>query len=95
MEILKKRLDMMMDNPIILATDIIPIVNYAWKGFARVKINKRAIANCGWNPLNFNLFKNKQIAPTMTNSEITELQTMLKDGNSTIATSSLIQQSST
>ena len=40
MEILKKRLDMMMDNPCIMPTDIIPIVNYAWgQSFAKVKTN--------------------------------------------------------
>ena len=84
---------MMMDNPSILAIDIIPIVNYAWKeSFARVETN---ISDCGWNPLNYNLLVNKQIAPTMTNSEIIKLDTMLKDGNSTIATGSLTQQSST
>ena len=38
---------------------------------------------------------NKQIAPAITKSETIELQTMLMDGNLTIVTSSLTQQSST
>ena len=42
MEIQRKRLDMMMDNPSILAIDIIPLVNYAWKdSFTRVKSNRK------------------------------------------------------
>ena len=79
MEILKKRLDMMMDNPCILPTDIIPIVNYAWgQSFAKVKTNQKAIADHGWNPLNFNLLTSTQIVPTMTDSETMELQSILK-----------------
>ena len=95
MEILKKRLDMMMDNPSILATDIIPIVNYAWKeSFARVETNRKAIADRGWNPLNYNLLTNKQITPTMTNSEIMELRSMLEvKSTSSTATTNSTQQS--
>ena len=95
MDILKKRLDMMMDNPCILATDIIPMVNYAWsKSFARVDTNKKAIASRGWNPLNYNLLTNKQITPTMTDSEIMELWSILKD-DSISQTANSTQQSST
>ena len=63
---------MMMDNPSILAMGIIPIVNYTWKeSFAHINTNKeRAIANCGWSPLNSKLLTNKQIVPAMANSEI-------------------------
>ena len=79
MQILKKRLDMMMDNPCIVATDIIPIVSYAWReSFANVNTNQKAIADRGWNPLNYNLLTSKQIIPTMTESESMELQSMMK-----------------
>jgi len=74
-QLLKKRLDMMMDSPSILPTDIIPIVNFAWsQSFARVQSSKKAIASRGWGPLNYNLLTNKQIQPTMTNEESIELR---------------------
>ena len=58
--ILKKRLDMMMDSPQILPTDIIPIVNYAWeKSFARVDLNLKAIISRGWNPMNYHLLTSR------------------------------------
>ena len=76
---LKKRLDMMINSPSILPTDIIPIVNFAWsQSFARVQSSKKAIASRGWGPLNYNLLTNKQIQPTMTNDESIELRSMLK-----------------
>ena len=96
MELLKKRLDMMMDNPCNLSTDIVPIVNYAWgESFAKVQTNQRAIADRGWNPLNFNLLTNKQIFPTMTDSETMELQSMLKTNSTSSLVPKFTQQSST
>ena len=78
-KLLKKRLDMMIASPAILPTDIIPIVNYAWKrSFAKVDTNKKAIAARGWGPLNYNLLTNSQIQPTMSKSEMIHLRSMLK-----------------
>ena len=69
----------MIDSPAILPTDIIPIVNYAWKrSFAKVDTNKKAIAARGWGPLNYNLLTNSQIQPTMTKTEMIHLRYMLK-----------------
>ena len=94
-EILKQRLDMMMDIPSILPTDIIPIINYAWeRSFGQVESSKRAISDRGWCPLNYNLLTNKQILPTMTMSESIELQSMIKTKSSIATICSHTQQSS-
>jgi len=94
-EILKQRLDMMMDVPSILPTDIIPIINFAWeRSFAQVESSKRAISDRGWCPLNYNLLTNKQILPTMTISESIELQSMIKNKSSIATICSHTQQSS-
>ena len=78
-EILKKRLNLYMDHPNIQPTDIIPCVNYAWEqSFARVETNKKAIADRGWGPLNFNLLNNDDIKATMTDSEREELFSLMK-----------------
>ena len=78
-KILQKRLDMMMDSPSIMPTDIIPIINYAWdKSFARLYPNQKAIVARGWSPLNYNLLTHKQIQPTMTKCESIHLRSMLK-----------------
>ena len=55
----------------LLPTDLMPLINKAWsKSFARVDKNKKAIAERGWNPLNFNLLLNPEIRATMTKEEI-------------------------
>ncbi len=46
-------------------SDIVPIVNNAWKHlFARVGPNKRAIARRGWTPLNCGLLKCPEVLKT-------------------------------
>jgi hypothetical protein len=46
-------------------SDIVPIVNNAWKeSFARVGPNKRAIARRGWTPLNRGLLKCPEVLKT-------------------------------
>jgi hypothetical protein len=46
-------------------SDVIPIVNNAWKhSFARVGPNKRAIARRGWTPLNRGLLKCPEVLKT-------------------------------
>ncbi len=52
---------------------------------------QKAIVDHGWNQLNYNLLANKQISPTMTNSDITELWSMLKDNTSTSSTANSTQ----
>ena len=95
-EILKQRLDMMMDVPSILPTDISPMINHAWeRSFAQVESNKKAISDRGWSPLNYNLLTNKQNLPTITASESIELHSMMKNKSSTTTTvCSHTQQSS-
>ena len=51
-------------------TDLMPIINKAWdKSFARIRHNKNAIADRGWNPLNYNLLLNPEIRATMTKQD--------------------------
>ena len=51
-------------------TDIVPLVNIAWeKSFTRSDINKKAIVERGWIPLNRNLLLYKEIQSTMTLAE--------------------------
>ena len=77
--LLKKRLDIYMDSPGIYPTDIMAIVNDAWQhSFDRIELNKKAISDRGWGPLNFNLLNDKDIQATMTDSETREYQSMLK-----------------
>ena len=53
--------------PSLTSTDVIPLVNEAWKAsFARVDKNKKAITECGWRPCNRNLLLYKEIQNTMT-----------------------------
>jgi len=48
-------------------TDIIHIMNEAWgKSFAHVLTNLKAIAECGWGPLNYNCLTNPEIQPKTT-----------------------------
>ena len=51
-------------------TDLIPLINKAWdNSFAKVATNKKAIADRGWNPLNYNLLIIPEIRQTMTKEE--------------------------
>ncbi len=59
-----------MDRPSLLPTDIVPLVNFAWdKSFTRIELNKKAITDRGYNPLNDQLLLDKSIQATMTESE--------------------------
>jgi len=78
-QILEKRLDMYLDSPGIYSTDIMIIVNDAWEqSFARVDLNKKAISDRGWGPLNYNLLNNEEIKAMMTDSENREYLSMMK-----------------
>ena len=58
------------DNPTLQTTDLIPLINKAWKqSFARVNKNRNAISSRGWNPLNRNLLLDPLIRQTMTENE--------------------------
>ena len=53
MNICKYKRDHNIRNTNLEKTDIVPIVNYAWKqSFAKVESNKKAIRERGWKPLN-------------------------------------------
>jgi hypothetical protein len=52
-------------------TDVISLINRAWvESFADV--NKSALANCEWNPLNRICLLHKEVIKAMTTSESTE-----------------------
>ena len=58
------------ENPTLQPTDLIPLINKAWKqSFARVDKNRNAISSRGWNPLNRNLLLDPLIRQTMTEKE--------------------------
>ena len=53
-------------------TDMMPIINDAWnKSFTRVGMNKNAISDQGWNPLNHALLLNEKLRANMTTEEST------------------------
>ena len=86
-EILSKRLDVMMDKPELVATDIIPMVNFAWdRSFVRVDKNLKAIADRGWGPLNYALLNDPQIQATMTESESNSYALMMKSAATELST---------
>ena len=60
----------MYDRPNIEPYEIIRIVNAAWpKSFARIKYNKKAIAERGWLPYNRALILHPTIRSSITNEE--------------------------
>ena len=68
---LSRRMTQMQSNLGIQATDIIPMVRYAWeKSFARKDTNAKAIAERGWFPLNRNCLLNSEIRVSMTEEEL-------------------------
>ena len=69
----------MMDQPSLLPTDIVPLVNFAWdKSFTRIELNKKAIADRGWDPLNYQMLIDKSIQTTMTESKSKSFASVLK-----------------
>ena len=75
----------MMNKPELVATDIIPMINYAWsQSFVRVEKNLKAIRDRGWNPLNYALLADKQIQATMTDSEAQTHALMMKSAASNV-----------
>jgi len=53
---LHRKLSLHLHSPQLCPTDIITLINEAWAFFfARVSMNKNAIAERGWGPLNRNL----------------------------------------
>ena len=64
-----KRFEMGMFKMNLVRTDIIPIVNYAWKrSFNNVSNNLKAIADRGWGPLNRVLLSHPEIISSKPNS---------------------------
>ena len=69
-QMLDAKLALHIEPASLCATDIIPLVNQAWSlSFARVELNKKAIAERGWGPLNRNLLLYKEVQHTMTKQE--------------------------
>ena len=69
-EMLDTKLALHIEPASLCATDIMPLVNKAWSSsFARVAMNKKAIAERGWGPLNRNLLLYKEVQHTMTKLE--------------------------
>lgn len=71
--LLRHHEDGMLGHLGIQPSDIITVVNEAWKGsFARVETNKKAIAERGWFPYNRNVLLHKDILATMTENEMND-----------------------
>jgi hypothetical protein len=71
-QLLLRRNDLMAKLELI-PYDIIPIVNYAWKGsFDNVENNKKAIVDRGWYPLNRMLLLHPDLCKTMTKNILEE-----------------------
>jgi len=86
-----KKLELGMFNLNISRTDIIPIVNYAWKrSFARVETNIKARQSRGWGPLNKILLSHPEIISTKPTSEITDIPApnMISNDSSSASVSS-------
>jgi hypothetical protein len=50
-------------------TDIVGLVTHAWtKSFNRVQTNRKAIAECGWGPMNYNILLHPEVSRKMQNS---------------------------
>ena len=70
-ELLNLKIKKMAKDVSLRPTDLMPLINIAWKkSFARVDKNQQAIAERGWNPLNYNLLTDPELRATMTNREI-------------------------
>ena len=71
-----------MDSPGIYPTDIMSIVNDIWDcSFAVIESNETAVADRGWNPLNYCLLDDNDIKCTMTDSESCQYHMMLTSTN--------------
>ena len=69
-DLLSFKEEIWMEGTSLPTTDLIPLINKACsKSFAFVNKNKNIIAECGWNPLNFNLLLNPEIRATTTKEE--------------------------
>ena len=96
-ELMRKRMTHHVSDLQILPTDIIPLVNEAWKlSFGRQSTNKVAIAERGWFPYNYNLLLHPDIRNSMTEKEIQEeresssgnlSETTIRNGSSIFASS--------
>ena len=54
----------------LLPSDIMPIVNHAWKkSFGNLSNTRKAIYHRGWYPLNRNLLLDKDLRETMTSED--------------------------
>ena len=69
-ELLDFKMRRMTEDVSLKPTDLIPLINKAWKAsFARKAKNQQAIADRGWYPLNYNLLLHPDIQATMTRVE--------------------------
>ena len=69
-DLLDFKLKKMTEDQYLKPTDLMPLINKAWNAsFARKHKNLQAIADRGWNPLNYNLLTMPEIRATMTKDE--------------------------
>ena len=74
------KLTIHIDPVSLCSTDLIPLVNIAWeKSFQRVHLNRKAIAERGWQLLNRNILLYKEIQDTMTTAERQSFGDLLLD----------------
>ena len=68
--LLYKKIERKLKNPSIQPTDLMPLINDAWKAsFARIDKNKKAICDRGWYPYNRMLLLGKKLRETMTTED--------------------------
>jgi len=69
-DLLDFKLKKMTEDQYLKPTDLMPLINKAWNAsFARKNKNLQAIADRGWNPLNYNILTMPEIRATMTMDE--------------------------
>ena len=69
-DLLDFKLTKMTQDQYLKPTDLMPLINKAWNAsFARKNKNLQAIADRGWNPLNYNILTMPEIRATMAKDE--------------------------
>ena len=69
-ELLNFKIQKMSQDCSLKPTDLMPLMNIVWgKSFARVEQNKKALAERGWNHINYNLLTNSDLRAIMTVAE--------------------------
>ena len=69
-DLLDFKLKKMTEDQYLKPTDLMPLINKEWNAsFARKNKNPQAVADKGWNPLNYNILTMPEIRATVTMDE--------------------------